>query len=93
MTKTHELPKALKDKIKTEAETIARLDAQIKEIDARLKDLVSAYILGAGLPQENIRFNDNFDLVFGEAETPTTAPKVEEYEAVEEAQPTNPFIR
>lgn len=78
MTK-HELPSVLKEKIKAEAEVIAKLDAEIKAIDQRLKDLLSAYILGAGLPQQNIRFDDEFNLLFestapASAAAPTAAP-------------------
>lgn len=72
MTK-HELPSVLKEKIKAEAEVIAKLDAEIKAIDQRLKDLLSAYILGAGLPQQNIRFDDEFNLLFEEAAPATTS--------------------
>lgn len=80
MQQTHELPQALKDKIKAEVEISNKLQAEFQAVNQRLQDVIGAYILGAGLPQENVKFTESFDLVFDDdMSMPTGERAVEEF--------------
>jgi hypothetical protein len=78
MTNKHETPEVLKTKLKEEVALISKLKADLQTAEQRLQDVVGAYILGAGLPQQGIRFDESFDLLYeSEGET-------EEFEVQEE---------
>lgn len=80
MQQTHELPQALKDKIKAEVEISNKLQAELQAVNQRLQDVIGAYILGAGLPQQNVKFTESFDLIFDdEMSMPTGDRAVEEF--------------
>jgi len=64
MTHKHELPQALKEKIKSDVETINRLKQELQGLDKVMQDVIAAYIMGAGLPQTNIRFDEEFNLLY-----------------------------
>lgn len=67
MTNKHETPEVLKTKLKEEVALITKLKAELQTAEQRLQDVIGAYILGAGLPQQGIRFDDSFDLIYEES--------------------------
>jgi hypothetical protein len=80
MQQTHELPQALKDKIKAEVEISNKLQAEFQAVNQRLQDVIGAYILGAGLPQENVKFTESFDLLFDDdSPVPSLGRDMEEF--------------
>ena len=64
MTHKHLLPQALKEKIKSDVETINRLKSELQGLDKAMQDVIAAYIMGAGIPQTNIRFDEEFNLLY-----------------------------
>lgn len=74
MAQKHETPEVLKTKLKEEVSLISKLKGDLQLAEQRLQDVIGAYILGAGLPQQGIRFDENFDLIF---DTPESAGEVE----------------
>lgn len=80
MQQTHELPQALKDKIKAEVEISNKLQTELQAVNQRLQDVIGAYILGAGLPQQNVKFTESFDLIFDDEVSMSTGDRaVEEF--------------
>lgn len=89
MTHKHETPEVLKTKLKEEVALISKLKGEaeaaqqnLQFAEQRLQDVIGAYILGAGLPQQGIRFDENFDLLFdtGESEGESEALNQEDSE-------------
>lgn len=64
MSVKHETPEVLKTKLKEEVALIGKLKSDLATAEQRLQDVIGAYILGAQLPQQGIRFDENFDLIY-----------------------------
>ncbi|MEY3400800.1 MAG: hypothetical protein RLZZ86_403 [Cyanobacteriota bacterium] len=81
MTHKHETPQAIKDKLKADVESINKMKADLQTMEKTLQDVIAAYILGAGLPQTNIRFDEEFNLLYDDGVVENYA--VEELEDLE----------
>jgi hypothetical protein len=66
MTHKHETPQAFKTKLRGDVELINKMKAEIQTLEKTLQDVIAAYIMGAGLPQTNIRFDEEYDLLYDE---------------------------
>lgn len=63
-TTTHSTPVLFKEKIRQEQADIQRMQMELKRKEAYLNDIVGAYVLGAQLPQQNLRLDENFNFVY-----------------------------
>jgi hypothetical protein len=84
MTHKHETPQSIKDKLKADVEVINKLKLELQTLEKNLQDVIGAYILGAGLPQANIRFDEEFNLIYDEGvESNYQVEEVEDLELAE----------
>jgi hypothetical protein len=90
MSLKHETPEVLKTKLKEEVALIAKLKGDLTLAEQRLQDVIGAYILGAKLPQVGIRFDEDYNLIYGAATEGESTGEAEEVEVLEESQDESP---
>lgn len=86
MTNKHVVPELLKTKLKNDFDQLVQMRAQVQLLDQKIQDIVGAYILGANLPQQNVKFNEEYDLLY------EIDDEVEELEAEEEEVAPTPKV-
>lgn len=63
-TEVHLTPELFKEKLKFELTEKARLEKEAKQKEAYLNDVVGAYVMGARLPQDGLRLDENYNFVY-----------------------------
>lgn len=63
-TEIHLTPDLFKEKLKFELAEKARLEKEAKQKEMYLNDVVGAYVMGAKLPQDGLRLDENYNFVY-----------------------------
>ena len=69
MRKTHDTPEVMKTKLRADFSVLNELKNKVALTEQMIQDYIGGYVLGAGLPTTDLKFDENFNLTYEVAES------------------------
>ena len=64
MRKTHDTPEVMKTKLRADFSVLNELKNKVALTEQMIQDYIGGYVLGAGLPTTDLKFDENFNLTY-----------------------------